>query len=359
MPAVLAVGAHLKNAVAIAVENQAIISQHIGDLETAEAYGAFENAIASLSGVYGHMPEAVACDLHPDYLSTKYAQKMGIPLISVQHHYAHILSCMAENQIAAPAFGISWDGTGFGLDGTVWGGEFLSITENSFGRFGHLRTFRLPGGDAAVSEPRRAALGLLYEVFGDSLFEMMELPCVSSFSRSKLRAIAKMLQSNLNSPVTSSAGRLFDAVSSIVGLRQITRYEGQAAMELEFALDGITTNDSYPFDFKEVGNIQIVNWEPMIRLIMKEKATRSMGLISAKFHNTLAEIMVEMAKLVGDQQVVLSGGCFQNKYLTERAVKRLTDSGFRPYWHQRIPPNDGGIALGQILAAARMGKKER
>jgi hydrogenase maturation protein HypF len=356
---ILAVGAHLKNTIAISVANQVVTSQHIGDLETSQALDAFGRVIDDLSKMYDFHPRAVACDMHPDYLSTKYAQKTGLPVEAVQHHYAHILSVMAENELDAPVLGVSWDGTGYGTDGTIWGGEFLKITPDLFERVGHLRTFRLPGGEKAIVEPRRSALGLLYEIFGDKAFSMMQIASTNSFSFDELKVLEQMLLAKLNSPVTSSAGRLFDAVSALIGLRQLTRYEGQAAMALEFVLDGYNTNDSYPFEIHKAEAANIVDWEQMIREIINDiKAGVDASLISAKFHNTLAEMIVEMAKWVGEHRVVLSGGCFQNKYLTERTIARLEREGFRPYWHQRIPPNDGGIALGQIMAAMRKMPKE-
>jgi len=357
-PSVLAVGAHLKNTIAVAFENQIVASQHIGDLETPQAYEAFERAIADLSGVFEFEPEKIACDLHPDYLSTKYAQRLGRPLLKVQHHYAHILACMAENELAPPVFGISWDGTGYGTDNTVWGGEFLRVADKGFERFAHLRAFRLPGGEKAITEPRRAAIGLLYEIFGDSVFGMRKLAPLPSFSESDISTFKKMLHSEINCPVTSSAGRLFDAVSSIAGLRQITRFEGQAAMELEFALQGIMSDETYPFEIQVVNGERIVNWEMMIRGIIEDAELLGTKQISVKFHNTLAEIMAEAANLAGEEKVALSGGCFQNRYLTERAITRLKSRGFKPYWHQRFPPNDGGIALGQIMAAAQVSRRE-
>ena len=356
---ILAVGAHLKNTIAISVANQVVTSQHIGDLETSQALDAFGRVIADLSRMYDFHPQAVACDLHPDYLSTKYAQKTGLPIVTVQHHYAHILSVMAENELDGPVLGISWDGTGYGIDGTIWGGEFLKITPESFERIGHLRAFRLPGGEKAIVEPRRSALGLLYEIFGEKAFSMVELAPTKSFSIDDLEVLKQMLLAKLNSPVTSSAGRLFDAVSAIVGLRQLTRYEGQAAMALEFALDAYNTDAIYPFENHEVKAMSVIDWEQMIREIINDlRLEVDTGLISAKFHNTLAEMIVEMAKWVGEHRIVLSGGCFQNKYLTERTIARLESEGFRPYWHQRIPPNDGGISLGQIMAALRKMPKE-
>jgi hydrogenase maturation protein HypF len=359
LPQVLAVGAHLKNTVAIGFDNQVVISQHIGDLETPQAFDAFDRVTKDLSMLYEFEPNLVACDMHPNYISTKFGRQSGLKTISVQHHYAHILSCMAENEIDGPVLGISWDGTGYGLDGTIWGGEFLLVDGISFNRAGHLRTFRLPGGEKAITEPRRSALGLLHEIYGDGLFAMQKLPPVRSFTAEELQVVRKMLENKINSPVTSSMGRLFDVVGAILDLLQITRYEGQAAMMLEFALHGVDTDVAYPVLIEKGPQARIVNWEPMIRQIIGDiESDVPAGLISARFHNTLAEIIVSMAKNLRQKRVVLSGGCFQNKYLTERAIVRLSAEGFRPYWHQRIPPNDGGIALGQAVAAARFRAKE-
>jgi hydrogenase maturation protein HypF len=379
---ILAVGAHLKNAVALSVGEQVFISQHIGDLETEQAHAAFRHVIADFEKLYEARPQIVAADLHPDYLSTKYAQEMtgraGSPqpaadgamgtsrptkYIGVQHHIAHILSCMAENEIAPPVLGVSWDGTGYGLEGTIWGGEFFLVTDKDAERVGHLRPFRLPGGDKAVKEPRRTALGLLYEIFGDKVWKKEKLVPLAAFSASELAALKTMLARGVNSPLTSSVGRLFDAVASLVNLRQQIRFEGQAAMELEFALEGVETDDAYLLpiaareDARPPKNPQskiILDWSPMIEAILADvKSKVAAGIISAKFHNALVEAIIAIAKRVGQNRVVLSGGCFQNRYLTERAVRRLQAEGFRPYWHQRVPPNDGGIALGQVVAALR------
>ncbi len=263
---ILAVGAHLKNSIALSVGNQVFISQHIGDLETEPANTAFRRVIADFEKLYDAKPEIIAADLHPDYLSTKFAKEFGVPPsggaspgpskagtpnsqtgsprhIGVQHHIAHVLSCMAENEIEPPALGVSWDGTGYGLDGTIWGGEFFLVTDKNVERVAHLRPFRLPGGDKAVREPRRTAIGLLYEMFGDAAFEMTHLPPFQDIAAVELSALKGMLRRKLNSPQTSSIGRLFDAVASLANLRQIMRFEGQAAMELEFALDGIETDE--------------------------------------------------------------------------------------------------------------------
>jgi hydrogenase maturation protein HypF len=352
---VLAVGAHLKNTVAIAVGTNVFVSQHIGDLETPEAFDAFRRVIDTLSRLYEFDPATVACDAHPEYLSSQFARRLGLPVVAVQHHYAHVLACMAENEVDAPVLGVSWDGTGYGLDGTVWGGEFLRVGPDLFTRVAHLRTFGLPGGEQAVKEPRRSALGLLYEALGDALFQTSRLAPFDTFTSREMAWMRRMLEQRLNTPLTSSAGRLFDAVASIVGLRQRVRFEGQAAMELEFALDGVEIDEAYETRLVAHGDgPAVVDWAPLVDGVLDDVARgTAVGRISAKFHNALADAIVSVARHVGEPRVMLTGGCFQNRYLTERAVRRLREDNFRPYWHQRIPPNDGGIALGQIVAATR------
>ena len=352
LPCVLAVGAHLKNAVTLSVGTEVFISQHIGDLATSQAHAAFRAVAADLPRLYEAAPEIVACDLHPEYLSTKYAARLGASVHPVQHHWAHVLSCMAENEIEAPALGVAWDGTGYGLDGTIWGGEFLLAGENSFERVAHFRTCRLPGGDAAIREPRRTALGVLFAMEGERAFDRGELPTLRAFSAPELALIRQMLVKGIQAPVTSSAGRLFDAVASLIGLSQRTNFEGQAAMELEFAIQ-LGIEDAYAFRLVP-GVPTVVDWQPMMEEILDETGRgQDAGIIAAKFHNTLVEIIVAVARHIGEEKVVLSGGCFQNRYLTERSIRRLIESGFRPSWHQRVPTNDGGIALGQVVAAAR------
>jgi hydrogenase maturation protein HypF len=379
IPVILAVGAHLKNSIALSIGPQVFLSQHIGDLETEQANHAFRRVIADFEKLYEANPQVIAADLHPDYLSTRFAQEIGraeLPLgpdaqpvlrsitaeggqrvpttIGVQHHIAHVLSCMAENELSPPALGVSWDGTGFGTDGTIWGGEFFLVTDKTVERAAHLRPFRLTGGEQAVKEPRRVALGLLFEIFGDSVFEREDLAPVAAFSKTELAALKTMLAKQLNSPVTTSMGRLFDAVASLVDLRQRMRFEGQAAMELEFALDGITTDEHYNLSLVTCHPSLVLDWSPMMEAILSDvQKGVATGKISAKFHNALAEAVVAVAESIGERRVVLSGGCFQNRYLTERTVRRLQAEGFQPYWHQRVPPNDGGIALGQIVAAFR------
>jgi hydrogenase maturation protein HypF len=399
----LAVGGHLKNTVALAIGPQVFVSQHIGDLETVQSYEAFLGVISDFQRLYEAEPRLIASDGHPDYLSTQFARslvgrKTGWRGVSVQHHIAHVLACAAENELAPPLLGVSWDGTGHGLDGTVWGGEFFLVTENACQRVAHFRQFRLPGGEQAIKEPRRAMLGMLYEVFGESALATPESPPMKSFAAAELPGLTAMLKGGINSPLTSSVGRLFDAVAALLGIRQIVRFEGQAAMELEFSIDNIATDEAYSFELvckeqtvgdgrisalpsqelsipspHEVGrglgrgvspiqgcqcqdavggeSMLVVDWRPMVKNIVADvKRGLPIGLISAKFHNTLAGVIVAVAQRVGQPQVALSGGCFQNRYLTERTAVRLEQEGFQPYWHQRIPPNDGGIALGQIVA---------
>ncbi|MGN6556371.1 MAG: carbamoyltransferase HypF [Verrucomicrobiota bacterium] len=361
----LAVGAHLKNTVALAIGQQVFLSQHLGDLETEPANLAFRQAVQDLPQLYDVEPQVIAADLHPDYLSTRFAEEVCLKrtlspvvsrkpkLLQVQHHEAHVLACLAENEVALPAIGVAWDGTGYGADGTIWGGEFFLVTDDAVERVAHLRPFRLPGGDAAVKEPRRAALGLLYEQFGGACFERADLPTVAAFSKRERTALRAMLSRGVNSPWCSSMGRLFDAVASLTGLRQQMRFEGQAAMELESALDAVDTEPAYELALLEDGPC-VLDWSALLENILTDVAHGvSPAAISARFHNALSNTIVQVARHFDCPRVALSGGCFQNRYLTERSVMRLRNEGFQPYWHQRVPTNDGGIALGQVAAARR------
>ena len=356
VPAVLAVGAHLKNTVALSLEREVFVSQHVGNLQTPEADAAFGQVIDDLQALYGITPDILACDAHPDYRSTRYARRSQRPVVAVQHHYAHVLSCMAENRLAAPVLGVAWDGTGFGPDGTVWGGEFLRVTADSFERVAHLRTFLLPGGEAAVREPRRSALGLLFELFGEALFDRPDLVRLCGFSRAETAVLRTAIVRKLNAPRTSSMGRLFDGVSAMLGLRRRCRFEGQAAMDLEFAVrEGVDAG----YEFALAGgsgtaDCIVVDWEPAIRQVLADlRGGLPARDIAARFHNGLARLVVQVARVLGEERVVLTGGCFQNACLLRKTVEGLRDAAFRPYWHQRIPPNDGGIALGQVVAGAR------
>lgn len=360
---ILAVGAHLKNTIAFSIGSQVFVSQHLGDLATVPTWEAFQQAIASFQHLYDFQPTAVACDLHPDYRSTQWAKQMGhqlqIPVIPVQHHYAHVLAGMAEHQLTGSVLGIAWDGVGYGLDGTIWGGEWLCVTDSGWQRVAHLRPFCLPGGETAIKEPRRSALGLLYALWGDEAFEMTHLAPIQAFSTSELRLLRSMLHQTLNSPITSSAGRLFDAIAALLGLHQQTQFEGQAAMALEFAMAEVKTEAAYPVGMLETATVKpatplVIDWAGMVQDMVQEIAAGgAIAPLAAKVHNTLVETIVVVAQRLGEERVVLTGGCWQNKYLTERTIQRLTQEGFRPYWHQHIPPNDGGISVGQLVAADR------
>jgi hydrogenase maturation protein HypF len=355
---VLAVGGQEKNAVAMTVGRDVLISQHIGALETAEGVSTFSRVVARLAGLYDVRPTLVACDSHPGYLSTQWAAQREVRRVAVQHHYAHVLACMADNDLTAPVLGVAWDGTGYGPDGTIWGGEFLRVTPTGFIRVAHLRSFRLPGGAKAITEPRRAALGLLYSVFGDGLLTMPGLAPCRTFSAQELPLVCTMLRNGLNAPPSSSVGRLFDAVAAIIGLHQIASFEGQAAMALEFAAAGQATDAAYPYELT-AGAPLLVDWQPMVYGVLADlRQGVPVGEIAAKFHHMLVNALVAVACHVGERRIVLTGGCFQNRYLTERAVLRLRAAGFTPYWHQQVPPNDGGLALGQVIAALRADREE-
>ena len=405
-PTILAVGAHLKNTVALSVGRQVFISQHIGDLETPEAMAAFERVIADFLQMYEATPVAIAHDLHPEYLSTKWAverrsrfagaeeqrsrgEEAHIPaplgpsspplLLAVQHHHAHLAACLAENAATGPALGVTWDGTGYGPDGSIWGGEFLLGGASGFSRVAHLRPFRLLGGDAAVYEPRRVALALLCEMYDDAALELDDLAPVRAFSASERHLLGRMLARGVNAPVTTSAGRLFDGVAALIGMQQEVNFEGQAAMALEFAADpaernaypialvqqemGAASEDSLLREGKVSSNAPllprplapplILDWQPMVEAILADlRAGVERGVIAARFHGALVEAIVAVARSVGEPRVALTGGCFQNRLLTERAADRLERAGFEVLLHRLVPPNDGGISLGQVAVAA-------
>lgn len=352
-PNIISMGGHLKNTVSISVGDKVFMSQHIGDLENEKAYKIFQNTVENFKRLYNFSPIIVSCDMHPDYLSTKYAYKENKNVYQVQHHHAHILSCMAEHSIDYPVLGIAWDGTGLGLDKTIWGSEFLTVEKNNFKRVAYFSHFKLPGGEKAIKEPRRIALGLLYDVFGDDLFEMRDVKTIQAFSKNELKILKEMLKKDISCVLTSSVGRIFDAISSILGLRQFTDFEGQAAMELEFEGEKFKTNKYYLFEIINDNESEpiIISWSKMIHEIIEDmKNNISISEIACKFHNMLVEIIIEIAKIISIEKIVLSGGCFQNKYLTEYSIKRLTEENFKPYFHHKIPPNDGGISLGQLIA---------
>lgn len=360
---ILAVGAHQKNTVALALGTEAFMSQHIGDLDTEPAVRAFEQALRTLVSLYQVEPVRYVCDMHPDYASTRYASWKFEPhdegraadrkphLIPVQHHHAHIVSCMVDNRLDGMVLGVAWDGTGYGTDGTVWGGEFLRADRRGVERAGHLRTFMMPGGDAVAREPRRSALGLLYELFGEELFSLEDVAPMEYFTEDETRVLRSMLAKGLQSPRTSSMGRLFDAVASVLDICQAVSYEGQAGMELEHAACRAPM-DTPPYAIPYDGQ---ADWEPMIRQMMDDmRNKRDRKQMARAFHEGLARLIVDVARVVGEPRVVLSGGCFQNALLLERSVALLEEAGFEPYWHHQVPPNDGGISLGQLAIALNL-----
>ena len=354
-PCVLAVGGHLKNTVALSLPGQVVVSQHLGDLSDVQTVERFQQAIAQLLHLYRAHPVAIACDAHPDYVSTQFAQclstELAVPLLPIQHHQAHILATMFEHRLAPPVLGIAWDGTGYGLDGTSWGGEFLAMTHpQGFDRVAHLRPFPLPGGDRAAREPWRSALGLLYAAFGEPI--NLELPFWQTRPDQTRKLLQMMLKRGLNSPYSSSIGRLFDAIAALISLCQVASFEGEAAIHLESVTAGIDTRERYPYCLvQHASGSWVLDWEPTLIAILADRQSPP-GIIAAKFHNALIDALVAIALRIGIPQVVLTGGCFQNRYLLEGAIRQLRAAGLQPYWPQQMPPNDGGLALGQIFGAA-------
>ena len=349
---VLAVGSQIKNTIAFSSKENIFVSQHIGDLETPKTLKTFEKTIKDLTKMYNVIPALIACDKHPNYLSTQFAQESGFLKEEIQHHYAHVCSCMAENEIKDEVLGVCFDGTGYGDDQTIWGGEFLKIDKNGFKRFAYFSQFPLPGGEAAIREPRRSAVGLLFHVLGEKIFKDENIELLKMFKSEELINLRSMLIKKINSPLTSSVGRIFDAVSSLLGFCYYSDFEGQAAMNVEFSISDKESNCVYSFDIKK--NESLIVEESFIRDILKDlKSGIDKGIIARKFHNTLVDIVIAISMRSGLKKIVLTGGCFQNKYLLEHCVKRLKEEEFSPYWHQRIPTNDGGISLGQVFGASR------
>jgi hydrogenase maturation protein HypF len=351
---ILGCGAELKNTLCLTRERYAILSQHLGDMENYETLEFFEETLEKLKRLFRIQPRAVAYDLHPHYMSAKFALELpGVEHIGIQHHHAHIASCMAENHLCQRVIGVAWDGTGYGTDGRIWGGEFLVADLAGFERRAHFRYVPLPGGDAAIRQPWRAALSYIEDTFGPHSLPA-SLPIWETIPAKTIALVQTMMRRGVNTVQTSSCGRLFDAVASILGLRHETNYEGQAAMELEAAAeDGIET--SFPFEVS-FGDPSIIDLRPMIESIVGEQRRGTQAdELAARFHNTLAEIVAGVCEGIRRReklnQVCLSGGCFQNMKLLAGAVSRLRRRGFEVFLHAQVPPNDGGISLGQALVA--------
>ena len=355
VPPLLAAGPELKNTFCLTRQRYAFLSHHIGDMENYETLRSFEDGVAHFERLFRIRPEAFACDLHPNYLSTRYARERaareGLPLIEVQHHHAHVAACLADNGLAGdrPVIGVSLDGTGYGTDGAIWGGEFLVADYRDFQRPFHLAYFPLPGGDAAIRRPARIALALLWSLgleWEEWLAPSHEL---CGDDRTLLRT---QLEHNLNTVRTSSMGRLFDAAAALAGVRQTVNYEAQAAIEFESALDPSETG-AYPFALRS-GEIDP---RPAFEALLTDlRMGTGIPVVSARFHNGVAEMVRQVCaairELTGLEEVALSGGVWQNMALLERAVPRLEAAGFRVYLHRQVPANDGGMSLGQSLVAA-------
>lgn len=333
---VLAVGGMLKNTFAFTLGDRVVVSQHVGDVDNLSTLEAFGSMVMDLLKLYDLEVELVVCDAHPRYETTRWARDFatskGIPLVSVQHHYAHVLSCMSENGVKGEVLGIAWDGTGYGNDGTLWGGEFLVANYRSFERAFYFKPFRLIGGEKAIREPRRVAVSVLFELFGGDALKLVEYK--------DLENLYVAWEKGINSPYSSSVGRLFDAVASLIGLRHTVSYEGQAAMILEEAYDP-TVRDNYPFDIRD----GVIDWRPVFEAILSDKREK----VPSRFINTLARICLSVAREVGIGEVCLSGGVMQNDPLLMKIKELLRGEGFTVHTHQKVPPNDGGLSLGQAV----------
>jgi hydrogenase maturation protein HypF len=352
---VIACGGHLKAAVAVGAGCGLALSQHLGDLEGPAARAGHAAALSDLIALHGARPRLAARDLHPDYASGRAAERSGLPVVAVQHHVAHAAACLAEHGEAPPALAVAWDGAGCGPDGALWGGEALRLGRDGWRRLAGLRPFRLPGGEAAMREPRRAALGLLHAASGPQALEGADLPPLADFAAGERRMLARMLERGVNAPQTSSAGRLFDAVAALCGLCQRAAHEGQAAAALEAAAAGAPPGRPYPFPLRppaRPGEARILDWAPALAEILADlRAGRGAAEVSRRFHDGLAAAIVALARAGGERRVALTGGCFQNVRLTETAAAGLRGAGFRPLWAERVPPNDGGLAFGQAVWA--------
>jgi len=356
-PSVLAVGGELKNTICLTKGKHAFLSQHVGDLENVESYSFFHEAIEHLERILEIRPEVIAYDLHPDYFATKWAlQQTGTKLVGVQHHHAHIASCMAENHLEGRVIGFALDGTGYGTDGNIWGGEVLVAGYEDFERVAHLEYLSLLGGAAAIREPWRMAVSYLAHHFGRE-FLKLEIPFVRILDPGKVELLLRMMEQGVNSPLTSSCGRLFDAVAALIGIRREVNYEAQAAIELEMAMAGSEEKQGYPIKLISEGNGWIIGTQPLFTALVEDLGRNvSTAAISQRFHNGLVEGFVELATLLQKKtnldRICLSGGTFHNIYLSQQLEARLSAAGFQVFTQKEVPSGDGGLSLGQALVAA-------
>jgi len=344
-PPMLATGGHQKVALALWTGEQAILGQHLGDMDHPDARHGFENAVRDLCQLYRCEPAAIACDEHPDYFTTRWADAANLPIIRVQHHHAHAMACMAEHSLLdREVLALAWDGTGHGRDGTTWGGEILRVNPAGFTRIGSLRPFPLPGGEAAIRHPNRAAFGLLWALLGDGLLNEKRLLHRLGIGERDAALLATMLRKGINSPFTSSVGRLFDAVAALtLGVRGVS-YEGEAAVWLESVADP-AVSEGYPLP-------AVGDWRPMLTDLLDDLShDKPAGRIAARFHNGLANWALAVARDHPLADVVLGGGCFQNRVLAERTIAGLRSVGRRVHLPGLVPPGDGGLAVGQLAVA--------
>jgi hydrogenase maturation protein HypF len=362
---ILACGPELKNTFCLTRDHYAFVSQHIGDMENQETLEHFEETVEIYERLFRTRPAVVACDLHPDYLASRYgrdrARQERLPLVFVQHHHAHIASCLADNDWdpgAGPVLGVAFDGTGYGTDGSVWGGEFLIADYRGFKRYAHLEHLALPGGEAAIRRPYRTALGWLHAALG----EIPDLPFLGSVSGEESGLVCRMVDRGLNTPLASSCGRLFDAVSALLNVCVHSTYEGHAAVELEMIAGDSARAEAgagYPFVVDRRGGVFVLGLAPLLKGVVADlRAGRPCSEISALFHTTVARMAVQMCERMREETsldvVALSGGCFQNSLLLRLTLDGLQEKGFRVLKHRRVPCNDGGVSLGQAVVACHL-----
>ncbi len=355
---ILGCGAEEKNTFCLTRDNFAFVSQHIGDMENLETLEHYTNTIALYQRLFRIRPEIIAHDMHPEYLPTKYAEELaerdGIKLVPVQHHHAHIASCMAENGIKGPVIGVSFDGTGYGTDGKIWGGEFMVADYKEFTRTTHIENLPLPGGALAIKKPYRTAIGYLLSL-GIELDR--QLPFLKNIDPEEIDIIQSQIEQGINSPLTSSAGRLFDAVSALIGVRGVIEYEAQAAIDLEtLASRAVNESAHYPFSITKHDDINTIKIHDLLAAIVNDLHNRTpRARIAARFHNTVSQMILEVCQKISPKtritRVALSGGVFQNRLLLRNTVSLLESAGLEVYTHRQVPCNDGGISLGQVVIA--------
>ncbi len=358
---ILGCGGHLRNTFSLARGNEIFISHHLGRLDSLLSHVSYERGIEHFINLFNINPEVIVVDKHPGYFSTQFGKNIALKyknkLIEVQHHHAHIASCLIDNEVDRDVIGIAWDGTGYGDDGAIWGSEFLIANLKNFKRKAHLQYMPLPGSEKAIEEPWRMAVSYLYKLFGED-FLSIDIDFIKRLNKNKWKNLKIMIDRGINSPETSSMGRLFDAVSSLIGIRDKITYLGQAAIELEMIMDK-DNNDFYTFDIKKEKGVYIINPLEVIHLIIEDIINSvSHSIISGKFHKGVVEMIVEVSRLLRKEtdinEVAISGGVMQNLYLRNNVTKMLTKEGFKVYNHRKIPPNDGGISVGQVAIAAKL-----